>query len=180
MIEQGGRSVSSSTIAAIRRPRRGCGAGREPYLRRLSNDPWNRPYLYAAPGRERAALRDHRAWAPTGARAAAEKMPTSPAELTAGGTLLAFAGDGRCRALAAVEGGGVSARGGRTRRVDLPAGTRTALAVPGAEVAIHWLALAEGLTPAQAAAAARLMLADASAEAARRHACRGRRGRSAG
>lgn len=38
------------------------------------------------------------------------------------------------------------------------------LVVPGSEVAIHWLELAEGLTEAQAAAAARLMLADASAE----------------
>jgi general secretion pathway protein L len=38
------------------------------------------------------------------------------------------------------------------------------LAVPGTEVAIHWLDLAGDLTPAQAAAAARLMLADASAE----------------
>jgi len=35
--------------------------------------------------------------------------------------------------------------------------------VPGDEVAIHWLDIAEGLAPAQAAAAARLMLADASA-----------------
>lgn len=35
--------------------------------------------------------------------------------------------------------------------------------VAGDEVAIHWLDLAEGLAPAQAAAAARLMLADASA-----------------
>ena len=41
--------------------------------------------------------------------------------------------------------------------------TRRAAAVPGDEVAIHWLDLAEGLAPAQAAAAARLMLADASA-----------------
>jgi len=48
--------------------------------------------------------------------------------------------------------------------VELPAGTRTALAVPGSEVTVHWLELAEGLTQAQAAAAARLMLADASAE----------------
>lgn len=39
---------------------------------------------------------------------------------------------------------------------------RTALAVPGEAVAIHWLALEEGLAPAQAAAAARLLLADAS------------------
>ena len=43
-------------------------------------------------------------------------------------------------------------------------GLRTALAVPGTEVAIHWLELAGDLTQAQAAAAARLLLADASAE----------------
>jgi general secretion pathway protein L len=40
---------------------------------------------------------------------------------------------------------------------------RTALAVPGTEVAIHWMELDAGLAPAQAAAAARLLLADASA-----------------
>ena len=39
-----------------------------------------------------------------------------------------------------------------------------ALAVPGTQVAVHWLELAGDLTQAQAAAAARLMLADASAE----------------
>ncbi len=43
-------------------------------------------------------------------------------------------------------------------------GARRVRVVPGDEVAIHWLELAEGLTPAQAAAAARLLLADASAE----------------
>ncbi len=42
-------------------------------------------------------------------------------------------------------------------------GVRTVLVVPGDKVAIHWLDLAQGLAPAQAAAAARLMLADASA-----------------
>jgi hypothetical protein len=63
-----------------------------------------------------------------------------------------------------LEGGVVVARGGPDDLVEVPAGTRTALAVPGAEVTIHWLELAEGLTQAQAAAAARLMLADASAE----------------
>jgi len=85
-------------------------------------------------------------------------MPTSPA--TDPATLLSFAGDGWLL----LDGGGVAARGGEDDLVELPAGARTALAVPGAEVAIHWLALAEGLTQAQAAAAARLMLADASAE----------------
>lgn len=85
-------------------------------------------------------------------------MPTSPA--TDPATLLNFAGDGWLL----LEGGGVAARGGQDDVADLPAGARTALAVPGADVAIHWLALAEGLTQAQAAAAARLLLADASAE----------------
>ena len=42
-------------------------------------------------------------------------------------------------------------------------GVGTVLVVPGDTVAIHWLDLAEGLAPAQAAAAARLMLADVSA-----------------
>lgn len=39
---------------------------------------------------------------------------------------------------------------------------QTVLAVPGEAVTIHWLDLADGLTEAQAAAAARLQLADAS------------------
>lgn len=85
-------------------------------------------------------------------------MPTSAA--TDPATLLNLAGDGWLL----VESGGVSARGELDDMVEAPAGTRTALAVPGAEVTIHWLELAEGLTQAQAAGAARLMLADASAE----------------
>ena len=85
-------------------------------------------------------------------------MPTSPA--TDPATLLSYAGGGWLL----LDGGGVAARGGPDDLVELPAGTRTALAVPGAEVTIHWLELAEGLAQAQAAAAARLMLADASAE----------------
>jgi general secretion pathway protein L len=73
-------------------------------------------------------------------------MPTSPTEpAETGTTLLRFAGGGEALS---VEGAGGGA----------------ALAVPGTEVAIHWLDLAGDLTPAQAAAAARLMLADASAE----------------
>jgi general secretion pathway protein L len=85
-------------------------------------------------------------------------MPTSPA--TDPVTLLSYAGGGWLL----LAGGGVAARGGAGDLVELPAGTRTALAVPGAEVTIHWLELVEGLAQAQAAAAARLMLADASAE----------------
>ena len=85
-------------------------------------------------------------------------MPTSAA--TDPATLLNLAGDGWLL----VESGGVSARGAPDEAIELPAGTRTALAVPGTEVTIHWLELAGDLTQAQAAAAARLMLADASAE----------------
>jgi general secretion pathway protein L len=70
-------------------------------------------------------------------------MPTSPTDPAESGALLRLA-DGR--ELIVVPGAG------------------TALAVPGTEVAIHWLDLAGELTPAQAAAAARLLLADASAE----------------
>ncbi|HYD13646.1 MAG TPA: hypothetical protein VEC11_12435 [Allosphingosinicella sp.] len=85
-------------------------------------------------------------------------MPISSA--TDPATLLSFGGEGWLL----IESGGVSVRGGPDDVPELPAGAPTALAVPGAEVAIHWLELAEGLTQAQAAAAARLMLADASAE----------------
>ena len=46
---------------------------------------------------------------------------------------------------------------------ELTSGTPVILAVPGAEVSIHWLDLAGDLAAAQAAAAARLMLADAVA-----------------
>ena len=74
-------------------------------------------------------------------------MPTLPTDPEAGGdTLLRFAD------------------GGAERLVPTPGPARIALAVPGTDVAIHWLDLAGDLTPAQAAAAARLMLADASAE----------------
>jgi general secretion pathway protein L len=80
--------------------------------------------------------------------------------------LLAFAGEGAAPGRwLLIEGGRIAARGEEGDEVLLAPGTRTALAVPGAEVTIHWLDLAEGLTLAQAAAAARLMLADASADA---------------
>jgi general secretion pathway protein L len=55
------------------------------------------------------------------------------------------------------------ADGGAELLVPTPGPPRTALAVPGTDIAIHWLELAGDLTQAQAAAAARLMLADASA-----------------
>jgi general secretion pathway protein L len=72
-------------------------------------------------------------------------MPTSATDPAESGTLLRLAD-------------------GRELLIVPAAGVASALAVPGTEVAIHWLALAGDLTPAQAAAAARLMLADASAE----------------
>jgi len=59
---------------------------------------------------------------------------------------------------------GVALRLADGRELIIVPGAGTALAVPGTEVAIHWLDLSGDLTPAQAAAAARLMLADASAE----------------
>jgi general secretion pathway protein L len=74
-------------------------------------------------------------------------MPISATDPKAeGGTLLRFA------------------ESGAERLVATPGPARVALAVPGTAVAIHWLDLAGDLAPAQAAAAARLMLADASAE----------------
>lgn len=73
-------------------------------------------------------------------------MPTSATDPAEGGTLLRLA-DGRALEIAPAIAGALVVR-----------------AVPGTAVAIHWLELAGDLTPAQAAAAARLMLADASAE----------------
>jgi general secretion pathway protein L len=72
-------------------------------------------------------------------------MPTSPTDSVETGTLLRLAD-------------------GRELLIVPAAGAARALAVPGTEVAVHWLDLAGDLTAAQAAAAARLMLADASAE----------------
>ena len=81
-------------------------------------------------------------------------------------TLLVFIDDGAdAPALGEwllLDGDAVAGRGAATQ--DLPAAGRTVLAVPGDQVSIHWLELADGLAPAQAAAAARLMLGEASAE----------------
>ena len=95
-------------------------------------------------------------------------MPTSAADPGAGvQTLLLFVGEGAPAPSAAgrwllVEGGVVVARG--DDGAEPPRAMRNVLAVPGEEVSLHWLDLDGGLTVAQAAAAARLMLADASAE----------------
>jgi general secretion pathway protein L len=90
-------------------------------------------------------------------------MQTSPA-IDPSDLLVAFAdANGGAGRWLLMDGGGVALRGAADEVVELRPGTRTVLVVPGAEVTIHWLDLAEGLAPAQAAAAARLMLADASA-----------------
>ncbi|MDQ8755663.1 type II secretion system protein GspL [Sphingosinicella sp. LHD-64] len=84
-------------------------------------------------------------------------MPTSPTDETATGErLLVFADGWSWRRIGAT---GVVAHGEADA---LPAGP-AALAVPGTAATVHWLELPDGLAPAQAAAAARLMLADASA-----------------
>jgi len=85
----------------------------------------------------------------------------SLADPRAGEILLSFAGSGGWLLL---DRGGVVVRGAPDEVLAASPGLRTALAVPGTEVAIHWLDLAGDLAPAQAAAAARLLLADASAE----------------
>jgi general secretion pathway protein L len=83
-----------------------------------------------------------------------------------GPTLLAFAdAAGVPRRWRLVSGGAVLGRGDEI--AELPAQrdwVRVVLAVPGTDVALHWLELSEGLTPVQAAGAARLQMADESLE----------------
>ena len=82
---------------------------------------------------------------PTGVKAATAKMPTSPTdESAAGERLLVFADDWSWRQIG---GAGVVASGEADA---LPPGPAV-LAVPGTTVALHWLELAGGLAPAQAA-----------------------------
>ena len=85
-------------------------------------------------------------------------MPTLPTD--PGSPLLVFADESGAPGAWLRPGGE-----GRGHAGDgFPEASRTVLAVPGHEVAIHWLELDHDLTLAQAAAAARLLLADASAE----------------
>lgn len=92
-----------------------------------------------------------------------ERSATVPAQT--GPTLLAFAGeDGVPRAWALVSGGAVIGRGDEV--AELPEQrdwVRVVLAVPGTDATIRWRELDEGLTPAQAAAAARLQIGDDTA-----------------
>lgn len=87
------------------------------------------------------------------------RAPVAPASAA---TLLAFAdGAGVPRRWRLISGGAVVGRGDEL--AELPEQrpwVRTVLAVPGTDVTLHWLELGEGLTGAQAAAAARLRLAD--------------------
>ena len=86
-----------------------------------------------------------------------------PAADSGAGFLLVFLDEeGEAERWLLLDGGGVAARGEAPAPLPEP-GVKLALAVPGTQVAIHWLELDEGLTQAQAAAAARLMLADACA-----------------
>lgn len=89
----------------------------------------------------------------------------APAAGGAGATLLAFVGDdGVPGAWRLVSGGAVIGRGDDLAELpEQKAWVRTVLAVPGTDVAMHWLELDGDLTHAQAAAAARMRLADAVA-----------------
>ena len=91
-------------------------------------------------------------------------MPTSATDRAAVAPvrLVFVEGGGAPRRWLLVDGDRVVDRGETLS--SLPPAAATVLAVPGDEVAVHWLDLAEGLAPAQAAAAARLMLADATVE----------------
>ena len=115
-------------------------------------------------GAERRRLHDRHAGRRRPRGRGSERMKISPtdslADPRAGEILLSFAGQGGWLLL---DRGGVVVRGAPDEVLAATAGPRTALVVPGDRVAIHWLELAEDLAPAQAAAAARLMLADASA-----------------
>ncbi|HZG45862.1 MAG TPA: type II secretion system protein GspL, partial [Allosphingosinicella sp.] len=79
-----------------------------------------------------------------------------------GATLLAFAdAAGVPRRWRLLSGGAVIGRGDELAQLpDQQPWVRTVLAVPGTDVTLHWVDLAENLTPVQAAAAARLQLAD--------------------
>ena len=88
-------------------------------------------------------------------------LPTEPRPSARTLVLLADPG-GAVERWLLLDESGVVERGGAEPLPPPP--WRAVLAVPGEQVAIHWLEMSAGLAPAQAAAAARLMLADASAD----------------
>ncbi len=79
-----------------------------------------------------------------------------------GATLIAFAdAAGVPQSWRLLSGGAVIGRGDDLSQLpDQQPWVRTVLAVPGTDVTLHWVDLAENLTPVQAAAAARIRLAD--------------------
>ena len=109
-------------------------------------------------------------------------MKISPTDLeadpAAGGTLLRFAGGGGRWLL--LDDAGIAVRGGADEVLAVSPGMRTALAVPGTEVAIHWLELEEELDPGAGGRGGAAAARRRQRGAARRHACRGRAARSAG
>lgn len=90
-------------------------------------------------------------------------MPTSATDPSGAETLLVFVDEsGALGRWLLLDGSGVVDGRVEDGLPMLGPGAARVLAVPGTQVAIHWLELAGGLTPPQAAAAARLMLADAA------------------
>jgi general secretion pathway protein L len=83
-----------------------------------------------------------------------------------GATLLAFAdADGVPRRWRLLSGGAIVGRGDELAQLpEQKAWVRAVLAVPGTDVTMHWVDLADTLTAVQAAAAAKLRLADEAAE----------------
>ncbi|HWT12859.1 MAG TPA: type II secretion system protein GspL [Allosphingosinicella sp.] len=91
-------------------------------------------------------------------------MKTSPTDPAGSAILVLFADEAGALGCWLLAGDGGAAGAGEVS-AGLPIGwAKAVLVVPGEQVTVHWLDLADGLAPAQAAAAARLMLADASAE----------------
>lgn len=83
-----------------------------------------------------------------------------------GDNLLVFAdAAGVPRSWRLLSGGAVVGRGDQVAELpETRPWVRVVLAVPGTDVALHWLELSEGLTPVQAAAAARLQMTEETAE----------------
>lgn len=78
--------------------------------------------------------------------------------------LLLFVGEEGPARWLRLAGGAVAARGAGAAPADDGNPPRIVAAVPGERVAVHWLEFPAGLAPAQAAAAARLLAADLSAQ----------------
>ncbi len=94
-----------------------------------------------------------------------EAPPAAFANGPAAEALLAFVGeDGALERWMLIGGGDIMEQGENGDLPPVRPPVRAALAVPGTQVAIHWLDLPDALSLAQAAAAARLKLADSIAQ----------------